>query len=81
MCFSKLLRHDLLDRQLVDFDFDLEWDKCDYVDCPPFANPDKLTNDLNIIHWNIRGLSGKIDSLRLFLNRGNKQISRGSKFK
>ena len=74
MCYSKLKRHDLLDRQVLDFDFDLEWDKCDYVDCSPFDN-DSYANDLNVIHWNIRGLSGKVDSLKYFLENGtNKSV-------
>ena len=71
MCLSKLKRHDLLDRPIVDFDFDLEWDKCDYVDCLPLVDSnnrtDDLNNDLNIVHWNIRGLSGKIDSTEIVL--------------
>ena len=67
MCYSKLKRHDLLDRPVLDFDFDLEWDKCDYVDHSPFGN-NGCAKDLNVIHWNIRGLSGKIDSLKHFLD-------------
>ena len=74
MCYSKLKRHDLLDRQVLDFDFDLEWDKCDYVDHPPFDN-DNYANDLNVIHWNIRGLGGKVDSLKYFLeNETNRSV-------
>ena len=51
MCWSKFARHDLLDRQIVDFDFDLDWDKCDYVNDQLFATPHHATGDLNIIHW------------------------------
>ena len=74
MCYSKLKRHDLLDRQVLDFDFDLDWDKCDYVENIPF-NKDNHAEDLNVIHWNIRGLGGKVDSLKYFLeNEAKKSV-------
>ena len=51
-----------------------KWDKCDYVDHSPFDN-DSYANDLNVIHWNIRGLSGKVDSLKYFLeNETNRSV-------
>ena len=72
MCLSKLVRPDLLDSQTVDFDFDLEWDKCDYFNKPTFSKSDRLNQDLNIVHWNIRGLNSKIDSLKSFLEYDTK---------
>ena len=56
-----------LDLEHEKYDFDSNWDNCDYTD--PTRLPEKVgKNDLLIIQWNTRGLRGKLDDIDNLLN-------------
>ena len=49
------------------YDFDRNWDKCDYID--PSKLPEYVgKNDLVIVQWNTRELRGKLDDIENLLN-------------
>ena len=56
-----------IDQEYEKYDFDNQWDNCDYIDPSSLAEQVE-TNDLLIIQWNTRGLRGKIHDLEGFLN-------------
>ena len=68
MCLSKVAKHAVVDDKL-DFDFDLNWDKCDYISEETFTDITNTGKDLNIVHWNVRGLSSKTDEINLLLSQ------------
>ena len=63
-CLEKVEK---IDQEYEKYDFDNQWDDCDYTD--PASLAEKVeTNDLLIIQWNTRGLRGKIHNIEGFLN-------------
>ena len=68
MCLSKIANHAVIDEKL-DFDFDLNWDKCDYISEETYTDIIHTDRDLNIVHWNVRGLSSKTDEINLLLSQ------------
>ena len=49
------------------YDYDSNWDSCDYLD--PTKLPEILSEtDLSIIQWNTRGLRGNLNDIDHFLN-------------
>ena len=73
MCLSKIAKHAVLDNKL-DFDFDLNWDKCNYISEETFIDITNNDKDLNIVHWNVRGLTSKINEINLLLNQSRESI-------
>ena len=67
MCWSKLKTPDPLPTVNYDFDFNSAWDECDYVSEQTFNNSTTVEKDLNIVHWNVRGLSSKSDEINLLM--------------
>ena len=56
-----------LDLESIGYDYDTNWDNCDYVD--PATLSDKIdAQDLLVIQWNLRGVRGKLDDIEDFLN-------------
>ena len=56
-----------LDLESIGYDYDTNWDNCDYVD--PATLSDKVdAQDLLVIQWNLRGVRGKLDDIEDFLN-------------
>ena len=68
MCLSKIAKHAEIDDKL-DFDFDLNWDKCDYINEETLIDITDTDKDLNIVHWNVRGLTSKTDDVNLLLSQ------------
>ena len=73
MCLSKIAKCVQLDDKL-DFDFDLNWDQCDYVSEESLIDIVNTDKDLNILHWNVRGLINKADDLTLLLGQLDNSI-------
>ena len=72
MCLSKIAKQTDIDLK-VNFDFDLNWDDCDYLNEETYT--ETLTDkDLNIMHWSVRGLTSKIDELKLLLGQNKQHI-------
>ena len=62
-----------VDLESINYDYDINWDSCDYVD--PVSLPNNVSaQDLLIIQWNLRGLRGKLDDIEDFLNNTLEQI-------
>ena len=56
-----------VDLESINYDYDINWDSCDYVD--PVSLPNNVSaQDLLITQWNLRGLRGKLDDIEDFLN-------------
>ena len=56
-----------IEQEYEKYDFDNQWDNCDYTD--PISLSEKVgSNDLLIIQWNTRGLRGKIHDIEELLN-------------
>ena len=68
MCLSKIVKQSEI-KENLDFDFDLNWDKCDYISEELFTDISNTDRDLNIVHWNVRGLTSKTDELSLLLGQ------------
>ena len=54
---------------------DLDWNKCDYEDCSETSENLTKDSELNVLHYNIRGILNKQNELADFLsNCGGKEI-------
>ena len=51
----------------ISFDYNTNWDSCDYVD-PTSLSDNANAQELLIIQWNLRGIRGKLDEIEDFLN-------------
>ena len=69
MALSKpvLEKIDSLDIVNTKYDFDTNWDCCDYVDSLSLSDTVSV-QDLLVLRWNTRGLRGKLDDIEDFLN-------------
>ena len=63
----KLEKPEGIDLESIGYDYDTNWDNCDYVD--PETLPDIVgTQDLLVLQWNLRGILGKLNDIEDFLN-------------
>ena len=73
MCLKPRQSVDNLNREAADETYTEELDKCDYVD---YRDPINVSsNDLVILHLNIRGLYSKLCQLKALLN----EVTEGKK--
>ena len=56
-----------IDLESIGYDYDTNWDNCDYVD-PKTLSDNADIQDLLILQWNLRGIRGKLNDIEDFLN-------------
>ena len=56
-----------IDLEAIGYDYDTNWDNCDYVD-PETLSDIVKAQDLLVLQWNLRGIRGKLDDIDEFLN-------------
>ena len=56
-----------IDLESIGYDYDTNWDSCDYVD-PETLSDNVKAQDLLVLQWNLRGIRGKLYDIEDFLN-------------